>query len=91
VVIKNDGDGNRVLETIGGVTTRYLVDTLNPTGYAQVEGAGAAQPGTSALKPHDPARGSQPGHSGVNQMYSLAKRARENRLKSPPVSAINSL
>jgi RHS repeat-associated protein len=36
VVIKNDGDGNRVSETIGGVTTKYLVDTLNPTGYAQV-------------------------------------------------------
>jgi len=36
VVIKNDGDGSRVSETIGGVTTKYLVDTLNPTGYAQV-------------------------------------------------------
>jgi len=36
VAIQNDGDGNRVLETIGGVTTKYLVDTLNPTGYAQV-------------------------------------------------------
>ncbi len=36
VVINNDGDGNRVSETIGGVTTKYLVDTLNPTGYAQV-------------------------------------------------------
>jgi RHS repeat-associated protein len=31
-----DGDGNRVSETVGGVTTNYLVDTLNPTGYAQV-------------------------------------------------------
>ena len=31
-----DGDGNRVAKTIGGVTTSYLVDTLNPTGYAQV-------------------------------------------------------
>jgi RHS repeat-associated protein len=31
-----DGDGNRVSKTIGGVTTSYLVDTLNPTGYAQV-------------------------------------------------------
>ena len=31
-----DGDGNRVAKTAGGVTTRYLVDTLNPTGYAQV-------------------------------------------------------
>jgi RHS repeat-associated protein len=31
-----DGDGNRVSETVGGVTTNYLVDTVNPTGYAQV-------------------------------------------------------
>jgi RHS repeat-associated protein len=31
-----DGDGNRVAKTAGGVTTRYLVDTNNPTGYAQV-------------------------------------------------------
>jgi RHS repeat-associated protein len=31
-----DGDGNRVAKTLGGVTTNYLVDTLNPTGYAQV-------------------------------------------------------
>jgi RHS repeat-associated protein len=31
-----DGDGNRVGKTIGGVTTNYLVDSLNPTGYAQV-------------------------------------------------------
>jgi RHS repeat-associated protein/uncharacterized repeat protein (TIGR01451 family) len=31
-----DGDGNRVTKTVGGVTTQYLVDNLNPTGYAQV-------------------------------------------------------
>jgi RHS repeat-associated protein len=31
-----DGDGNRVAKTIGGVTTNYLVDTNNPTGYVQV-------------------------------------------------------
>jgi RHS repeat-associated protein len=31
-----DGDGNRVAKTVGGVTTSFLVDTLNPTGYAQV-------------------------------------------------------
>jgi hypothetical protein len=30
------GDGNRVSETVGTVTTNYLVDTQNPTGYAQV-------------------------------------------------------
>jgi hypothetical protein len=31
-----DGDDNRVAKTASGVTTRYLVDDLNPTGYAQV-------------------------------------------------------
>ncbi|MCB1872560.1 MAG: hypothetical protein KDI49_11270, partial [Gammaproteobacteria bacterium] len=31
-----DGDGNRVARTAGGVTTEFLVDTLNPTGYSQV-------------------------------------------------------
>jgi RHS repeat-associated protein len=31
-----DGDGNRVAKTAGGVTTRYLVDTNNATGHAQV-------------------------------------------------------
>jgi len=36
VTIVYDGDGNRVSETAGGVTTKYLADTLNPTGYAQV-------------------------------------------------------
>ncbi|HKV24019.1 MAG TPA: hypothetical protein VJN93_05450 [Candidatus Acidoferrum sp.] len=36
VTIVYDGDGNRVSKTAAGVTTTYLVDTLNPTGYAQV-------------------------------------------------------
>jgi hypothetical protein len=31
-----DGDGNRVSEIVGGATTKYVVDTVNPTGYAQV-------------------------------------------------------
>ncbi len=31
-----DGDGNRVAKLANGVTTRYLVDDLNPTGYPQV-------------------------------------------------------
>jgi RHS repeat-associated protein len=31
-----DGDGNRVSESVGGVTTKFLVDTLNPTGLPQV-------------------------------------------------------
>jgi RHS repeat-associated protein len=36
VTLLYDGGGNRVAKTVGGVTTRYLVDDLNPTGYAQV-------------------------------------------------------
>jgi len=36
VTVVYDGDGNRVSETVAGVTTNYLVDTVNPTGYAQV-------------------------------------------------------
>ena len=36
VTIQHDADGNRVAKTVNGVTTRYLVDDLNPTGYAQV-------------------------------------------------------
>jgi RHS repeat-associated protein len=36
VTIAYDGDGNRLAKTANGVTTRYLVDDLNPTGYAQV-------------------------------------------------------
>jgi len=36
VSIVYDGDGNRVSKTVAGATTTYLVDSLNPTGYAQV-------------------------------------------------------
>jgi RHS repeat-associated protein len=36
VTLVYDGDGNRVARTAGGVTARYLVDDLNPTGYVQV-------------------------------------------------------
>jgi RHS repeat-associated protein len=36
VTIQYDADGNRVAKTVNGVTTRYLVDDLNPAGYAQV-------------------------------------------------------
>jgi RHS repeat-associated protein len=31
-----DGDGNRVSETAGGTTTKYLLDSLNPTKLPQV-------------------------------------------------------
>jgi len=36
ISIVYDGDGNRVSKTVAGVTTQYMVDTQNPTGYAQV-------------------------------------------------------
>lgn len=36
LTIGYDGDGNRVSETVAGTTAKYLVDTLNPTGYSQV-------------------------------------------------------
>lgn len=36
VRIVYDGDGNRVAKTSNGITTQYLVDDLNPTGYPQV-------------------------------------------------------
>ncbi len=36
VTLLYDGDGNRVAKTVGGVTTRYLIDDMNPTGYPQV-------------------------------------------------------
>jgi RHS repeat-associated protein len=36
VTIQYDGDGNRVGLSAAGVSTTYLVDTVNPTGYSQV-------------------------------------------------------
>src|SRR4029453_19409185 len=36
VTLQVNCDGDRVVKTAGGVTTRYLVDDLNPTGYLQV-------------------------------------------------------
>jgi RHS repeat-associated protein len=36
VTLVYDGDGHRVAKTAAGVTTQYLVDDLNPTGYLQV-------------------------------------------------------
>ena len=36
VTVVYDGDGNRVAKAVGGSTTNYLVDDLNPTGYLQV-------------------------------------------------------
>ncbi len=31
-----DGDGNRASKTVSGITSTYLIDTQNPTGYVQV-------------------------------------------------------
>ena len=36
VAMVYDSNGNRVSETVGGVTTSMSIDTQNPTGYAQV-------------------------------------------------------
>jgi RHS repeat-associated protein len=36
VRIVYDGDGNLAAKTVGGITTRYLIDDLNATGYSQV-------------------------------------------------------
>ena len=36
ITMKYDAFGNRVSKTVNGVTTQYLVDDLNPTGYPQV-------------------------------------------------------
>jgi RHS repeat-associated protein len=36
VTIVYDGDGNRVSKTVGSITTQYLVDDRNPTGFVQV-------------------------------------------------------
>src|ERR1035438_6614795 len=36
VTMQYDAFGNRVAKTVGTVTTQYLVDDLNPTGYPQV-------------------------------------------------------
>ena len=43
-----DGDGNRVGKTAAGVTTTYLVDTRNSTGYAQVLAETISGPGSSS-------------------------------------------
>jgi RHS repeat-associated protein len=36
ITVVYDGDGNRISKTVNGLTTKYLVDTNNLTGYAQV-------------------------------------------------------
>jgi RHS repeat-associated protein len=36
VTLVYDGDGNRIEKAVGGASTQYLVDDLNPTGYLQV-------------------------------------------------------
>jgi RHS repeat-associated protein len=36
VALQYNCDGHRVAKTVGGVTTQFIVDDLNPTGYLQV-------------------------------------------------------
>jgi len=36
IAYQYDGDGNRVGKTVGGVTTHFVVDEANPTGWPQV-------------------------------------------------------
>ena len=48
VTITYDGDGNRVQKMANGVVTRYLVDDLNPTSYAQVVEETGSAPRTYA-------------------------------------------
>jgi hypothetical protein len=47
VTIVYDGDGNRVQKTVAGVTTKYLVSDVNPTGYAQVVSETITGPGSN--------------------------------------------
>ena len=49
IVIAYDGDGNRVTKTVGSVTTDYLVDDRNPSGYAQVLEEWTNTTGTASL------------------------------------------
>jgi len=49
IVIVYDGDGNRVKKTVNGVTTYYLVDDRNPSGYAQVLEEWTASGGAATL------------------------------------------
>jgi hypothetical protein len=52
-VIVYDGEGNRVRKTVAGVTTLFLVDDQNPTGYAQaVEELTSTGGLRRALPPH---------------------------------------
>jgi len=49
VLITYDGDGNRVKKTVGGVTTYYLLDDRNPSGYVQVMEEWTASGGVTNL------------------------------------------
>jgi RHS repeat-associated protein len=65
VTIVYDGDGNRVSKAAGGVTTNYLVDDRNLTGYAQVleELSGGA---VQRVYTYGPSRISQSQSSGTS-------------------------
>ena len=88
MVIKNDCDGNRVSETIGGVTTKYLVDTLNPTGYAQLMDEVV---GTAVSRMYKYARNqigeNQFGAQHVDAEFMQLRRARECSFLTNPAGA----
>ena len=77
-----DGDGNRIVRTQGGSTTRYLVDDLTPTRYPQVaeevvSGAVVAQftYGSSRISQNRagvPSYYGYDGHGSVRQLFSGA-------------------
>ncbi len=51
ISITHNGDGQRVRKVVGSTTTTYLVDELNPTGYAQVLVETIQAPGFVAAQP----------------------------------------
>ena len=62
ITLTYDGDGNRVSKTIAGVTTLYLVDDRNPSGYAQILEELTTTGGTPAVT-----RAYAYGHSLISQ------------------------
>ncbi|HZR29627.1 MAG TPA: RHS repeat-associated core domain-containing protein [Terriglobales bacterium] len=66
-----DGDGNRIAKTVGGVTTKYLVDDLNPTGLAQVV-MGSASDGSSRAYVYGLERISQRSFSPASRTFATS-------------------
>jgi len=62
-----DGDGNRVSKRLGNVTTHYVVDELNPTGWPQVLEEQTWQPGSVAFNSPATTRVLSYGHAPLAQ------------------------